>query len=124
MKVFSKRTISKLSRQYAVTALHLPDGETLILHANEGTALGDIANTLASEKQMDANGVIVYTDESGRKLIEADGYIIPQPVKEAMQTFRIRRPTEHELRTCVNVLKEIIMVSMFVRLSINIIQPL
>ena len=75
MKVFSKRTISKLSRQYAVTALHLPDGETLILHANEGTALGDIANTLASEKQMEANGVIVYTDESGRKFIEADGYI-------------------------------------------------
>ena len=87
----------------AVTALDLPDGETLILHANEGTVLGDKANTLASEKQMEANGVIVYTDESGRKFIEADGYIIPLTVKEAMQTFQIRRPTEHELRTCVHV---------------------
>ena len=34
----------------AVTALDLPDGETLILHANEGSVLGDKANTLASEK--------------------------------------------------------------------------
>ena len=80
----------------AVTALDLPDGETLILHANEGTVLGDKVNTLASEKQMEANGVIVYTDELGRKSIEADGYIIPLSIKEAMQTFRIRRPSEHE----------------------------
>jgi len=73
----------------AVTALDLPNGETLILHANEGTVLGDKANTLASEKQMEANGIIVYTDESGRKFIEADGYIFPLNVKEAIQTFRI-----------------------------------
>jgi len=39
----------------AVTALDLPDGETLILHANEGTVLGDKDYTLASEKQMEAN---------------------------------------------------------------------
>jgi len=45
---------------------------------------------------MEANGVIVYTDELGRKSIEADGYIIPLSIKEAMQTFRIRRPSEHE----------------------------
>ncbi len=75
--------------------------EKRTLHANEGTVLGDKANTLASEKQTEANGVIVYTDESGRKFIEADGYIIPLTVKEAMQTFHIRRPTDHELRTCV-----------------------
>jgi len=87
----------------AVIALDLPDGETLILHANEGTVLSDKANALASEQQMEADGVIVYTDESGRKFIEADGYIIPLSVKEVMQTFRIRRPSEHELRTCVHV---------------------
>ena len=52
---------------------------------------------------MEANGVIVRTDESGRKYIEADNYIIPLTVKEAMQTFHIRRPTDHELRTCVHV---------------------
>jgi len=52
---------------------------------------------------MEANGIIVRTDESGRKYIEADNYIIPLTVKEAMQTFHIRRPTDHELRTCVHV---------------------
>ena len=87
----------------AVTALDLPDDETLILHDNVGTILGDKANTLASEKQMEANGVIVCTNESGRKFIESDDYIIPLSVKEEMQTFRIRRPTEHEIRTCVHV---------------------
>ena len=35
--------------------------------------------------------------------IEVDGYIILLTVKEAVQTFRIRRPPEHELRTCVHV---------------------
>jgi len=56
----------------AVNTLDLPDSETLILHANEGTVLGDKANTLDSEKQMEANGVIVCTQESGRKFIEVD----------------------------------------------------
>ena len=71
----------------AVTAVDLPDGESLILHANEGTVLGDKANTLASEKQMEANGIIAYTDASGRKFIEADGYIIPLTVKKQCKHF-------------------------------------
>jgi len=33
--------------------------------------------------------------------IEGDGYITPLTIKEAIQTFQIRRQTEHELRTCV-----------------------
>jgi len=96
-------TSSNVLIGFAVTALDLPDSEALVLHANEGTVLGDKANTLASEKQMEPNGVIVYTDDSGGKFIETDGYIIPLTVKEAMQTFLIRRPTEHKLRTCMHV---------------------
>ena len=33
--------------------------------------------------------------------IEGCVYIIPLTIKEAVQTFQIRRPMEHKLRTCV-----------------------
>ena len=38
-------TSSNVPIENAVTVLDLPDDETLILHANEGTVLGDKANT-------------------------------------------------------------------------------
>ena len=55
----------------------MSDGETLILHAYEGSVLGDKTNTLALEKQMDANGVIVYTDESGLKFLKLMVILFP-----------------------------------------------
>ena len=51
-------TTSNVPIENAVTALGLPDGKTLILHDNDGTVLSNKNNTLASEKQMEANGVI------------------------------------------------------------------
>ncbi len=86
-----------------LTAIDLPDGETIIGRVNKATILGETANSLLSELQLEHNGVCVEKTKDGRRYIEADGYVIPIVVHEAMLTVPIRKPTEQELRTCTFV---------------------
>ena len=82
-----------------LTVVDLPDGESILLQVHEATVLGEIANTLFSEMQMEQNGIIIQRASDGRRYIEIEGYMIPFTVKEEMQTLLTPHPTEQELRT-------------------------
>ena len=72
-----------------LTAVDLPDDTTIILRANEATILGDKANTLFSEIQMEHNGVQVKKTENGLRYLEVQGQVIPIILKNAMLTIPI-----------------------------------
>ena len=50
-----------------------PDGETNINCANKYTILGESANSLLSENQMEENGIIMQQTMDGRIYPELDG---------------------------------------------------
>ena len=50
----------------------------------------------------DNHAYLKHTDP-GERYIDADGYIIPVTMREAMLTIKIRKSTEHELCTCTFV---------------------
>mmetsp|Transcript_29727 Transcript_29727/g.49061 ORF Transcript_29727/g.49061 Transcript_29727/m.49061 type:complete len:354 (-) Transcript_29727:221-1282(-) len=83
-----------------LTAINLPDGVTIIGRANEATILGEKANSLFAESQMEANGVILRKTIDGKRYLQVDGYVIPVTTREAMLTIPIHKPSEEELRTC------------------------
>ena len=68
----------------AVTVVNLPDGETIIICANEATLLGESVNSLLSEAQMAENGVHVQQTNDGRNYLDIDGYIIHFILKETI----------------------------------------
>ena len=61
------------------------------------------ANILFSEVRMEDNHVYLKHTDSGERCIDADGYVIPVTMKEAMLTIKYRKPTEHKLCTCTFV---------------------
>ena len=77
-----------------LTAIDLPDDTTIIIRANEATVLGEKANILFSESQMEGNGLYVRKTENGLRYLEVQGYVIPIKMKNAMYTIPIRKPTE------------------------------
>jgi hypothetical protein len=87
----------------AITAVDLPNKQTILLRANEATIMGENANSLFSVPQMLENNVDVQ-DKSrrhgGKSYLECEGIIIPLTMVDAMMTIKIRRPTEHELEEC------------------------
>ena len=86
-----------------VYAVEFPDNNIILIVANEATIMGKYDNNICYEKQMEENGILVHKTEDGQTYIEAYGFIIPLNIKETMQTMKIRRPTEQELRTCDQV---------------------
>ena len=86
-----------------ITAVDLPNGETILLRAHEATIIGEHGNTLFSVPQMLENNVDVQ-DKSrrhgGQAYLECEGIIIPLIMIDAMLTVKIRRPTEEELENC------------------------
>ena len=87
----------------AITAVDLPNQQTILLRANEATIMGEHANSLFSVPQMLENNVDVQ-DKSrrhgGKAYIECEGIIIPLTLVDAMMTIKIRRPTKYELDNC------------------------
>jgi len=86
-----------------ITAVDLPDGETVLLRVHEASFLGDDAHTLISLIQLHENGVEV--DDKPRRhggtcSMTVDGYVIPFELDKGLVTFKIRKPTAHELDTC------------------------
>jgi len=85
-----------------VTALDLPNGETVLLRANNGTLLGDNGNALFSICQMAEHGVTI--DDLARRhgglgYLLADDTVIPLVLRESMLTLKIRKPTQEEYDT-------------------------
>ena len=88
-----------------VTAMDLPNGETILIRVNEATIMDD-ANTLLSTFQARDSGV--YIDDrakrhGGSSYIGVDDYVLPLEVRGALQTLPIRKPTELELKECLMI---------------------
>ena len=85
-----------------VTAVDLPDGDTVLLRANEATLLGEDANTLFSVMQMREHGVNVYDTakrHGGLSCLHVEDYVIPLVMHESLLCLKLRKPTSKELRT-------------------------
>ena len=86
-----------------ITAVDLPNSETVLIRANEATLLGEDANTLLSTIQMRDHGIIIddkATRHGGLSCIDAFGTIIPMFLNEGMMCIKIRKPTELEMESC------------------------
>ena len=66
----------------ALTAIGLPDEETIIAKIKEASMLDKKANTLFSEVQMEDNHVHVKCPDLGKRCSGAEGYIIPVSMKK------------------------------------------
>ena len=87
----------------AITAVDLPNGETVLIKANEATILDKNANTLFSVPQMLENGVEVQDKakrHGGLSYLACEGRILPLIMVDAMMCLKIRKPTEQELNSC------------------------
>jgi hypothetical protein len=83
-----------------ITAIDLPDGETILLKVNEATILGNAAHSLLSVIQLRENGIEVDDKprrHGGTSCMMVDDYFIPFILIEGMVSLKIRKPTSHEL---------------------------
>ena len=86
-----------------ITAVDLPNGQTILIKANEATILDKNANTLFSVPQMLENGVEVQDKakrHGGLAYLACEGIVLPLIMVDAMMCLRIRKPTEKEIKTC------------------------
>jgi hypothetical protein len=86
-----------------ITAIDLPDGETILLTVNEATILGNAAHLLLSVIQLRENGIEVDDKprrHGGTSCMMVEDYVIPFVLIEGMVSLKIRKPTSHELDTC------------------------
>ena len=86
-----------------ITAVDLPNGETILIRANEATILDQNANTLFSVPQMLENGVDVQDKakrHGGFSYLACEGRVLPLIMVDAMMCLQIRKPTEQELENC------------------------
>jgi len=87
-----------------ITAIDLPDGETILIRVCEATLLGENANSLFSVNQIRSHGVFVDDvpkQFGGMSCMEIEDAIIPLFLHEGMICLNIRKPNEEELDNCV-----------------------
>ena len=84
----------------AITAVDLPNEETILLRVNEATILGEQGNSLLSTTQIREYGITIDDRprmHGGKSCMVVEGKVIPFTMKRSMVTLKIRRPTEEEL---------------------------
>ena len=82
-----------------VTAVDLPNDETILLRVNEATVMED-SNSLLSTFQCREAGVIIDDKplrHGGGSYLAVDDCIVPLEVRGALMGFKIRKPTAQEL---------------------------
>ena len=89
-----------------ITAVDLPNGETILLKVNEATILGPAGHSLLSVVQIREHGI--YIDEKprlhgGQACMIIDDYVIPFSMQGGLLVLKIRKPTQQELSNCDTV---------------------